>query len=409
MCGIVGFTNKNNSFKEANILIKNMANKIVHRGENDEGFYSFNNVFLAHKRLSIRDLNNGHQPMSFFNNYGQKFTIIYNGEIYNTDYLKDYLEKNNIKLNTTSDTEIIIKLYILEKEECLKMIKGIYAFCIYDEENDELFLARDEFGIKPLFYSIVNNDIIFASEIKGIFEAKEVKHILDKEGLEELLGMSPVLPIGKCIFKDIREVMPGHFIKFKNGILNDTRYFKLKSYKHTDNLEDTIKKVRCLLTDSVKSQLISDVEVGTLLSGGLDSSLITAVSANYLKEKGELEKLKTFSVDYEDSIKNFQKTDFTPDRDNKYIDIMRKDYNLNHKYIVLDNESLYKSLYDAMIARDLPSMADIDSSLFLFFKNVKKDVTVALSGEYSDEIFCGYPWFYREDTINANTFPWSIS
>lgn len=148
---------------------------------------------------------------------------------------------------------------------------------------------------------------------------------------------------------------------------------------------------------------------GSLLSGGLDSSIITAVSANNFRAENQKEKLKTFSVDYEDSELNFKKTDFTPDRDNKYIDIMKENYNLNHKYIVIDNNSLYEALYDAMAARDLPSMADIDSSLYLFFKYVKKDVTVALSGEFSDEIFCGYPWFYREDTVNAQTFPWSVS
>ena len=196
---------------------------------------------------------------------------------------------------------------------------------------------------------------------------------------------------------------------YDKGNITNVRYYKLKSYKHRDDFKTTKMKVRKLLEDSVKEQMVSDVDLGCLLSGGLDSSIITAIASNNLNIKNEKDKLKTFSVDYEDSEKNFIKTDFTPDRDNYYIDIMKKRYNLNHKYIVIDSNSLYESLYEAMIARDLPSMADIDSSLYLFFKYVKQDVTVSLSGEYSDEIFCGYPWFYRDDAKNSNTFPWSIN
>lgn len=409
MCGIVGFTNKGNLFENEEYVIRQMTDKVSHRGENAEGYYSANSTYLGHKRLSIRDITGGAQPMSFSDESGNKYTIVYNGEIYNTDELKGILSNEKVILTTTCDTEIILKLYIMYKEKCLELIKGIFSFCVYSEAEDILFLARDPLGVKPLFYTVIGKDIIFASEMKAILCLDAFPKVIDKEGICQLLGTGPVLPIGKCVFKGMKEVMPGNYLIFKDGNITTVRYFKLRSYEHTDNLETTIAKVRKLLTNSINSQLVSDVPIGSLLSGGLDSSIITGISALSLKAKGETDNLKTFSVDYEDSEVNFKKTDFTPDRDNKYIDIMRDKYNLNHKYIVIDNNSLYEALYDAMIARDLPSMADIDSSLYLFFKYVKKDVTVALSGEFSDEIFCGYPWFYREDTINASTFPWSIS
>lgn len=186
------------------------------------------------------------------------------------------------------------------------------------------------------------------------------------------------------------------------------RYWKLESKPHTDSLGATCEKVRYLLEDSIKRQLVSDVPLCTFLSGGLDSSIITLYAANFCKENG-LPPLNTFSVDYVDNDKNFQKTDFQPNSDKFYIDIMQRKLNTNHKTIVLDTPELAKYLADAMIARDMPGMADVDSSLLLFCKNVKKEATVSLTGECADEIFGGYPWFFREDALNSGTFPWSIA
>ena len=186
------------------------------------------------------------------------------------------------------------------------------------------------------------------------------------------------------------------------------KYWKLESKPHTDSLGTTCEKVRYPLEDSIKRQLVSDVPLCTFLSGGLDSSIITLYAANFCKENG-LPPLNTFSVDYVDNDKNFEKTDFQPNSDKFYIDIMQRKLNTNHKTIVLDTPELAKYLEDAMIARDMPGMADVDSSLLLFCKNVKKEATVSLTGECADEIFGGYPWFFREDALNSGTFPWSIA
>lgn len=201
---------------------------------------------------------------------------------------------------------------------------------------------------------------------------------------------------------------PAHFGIYNKDGLNIKRYWKLESKPHSDSLGTTCEKVRFLLEDSIKRQLVSDVPLCTFLSGGLDSSIITLYASNYCKENG-LPPLNTFSVDYVDNDKNFQKTDFQPNSDKFYIDIMINKLNTNHKTIILDTPELAKYLEDAMIARDYPGMADVDSSLLLFCKNVKKEATVSLTGECADEIFGGYPWFFREDALNSNTFPWSIA
>ena len=405
MCGIVGFTNFKKKIGNENNLLKRMTEKISKRGENEMGYYTTDNVYLGHRRLSIIDINGGSQPMTFIEG-NKTYTIVYNGEIYNYDEVRNMLIANNIELVTRCDTEMVLKLYMLYGEKFLKLLNGIFAFCIYEKSEDKLFIARDHIGVKPLFYTIHDNELFFASEIKSIFEYNTIPRVIDTKGICELFGIGPARNIGSGVFKNIYEMKPGHYGIFKNGKIEMHQYFKVKSYKHTDDLTTTISKVRNLLETSIKRQLIADVNVGTFLSGGVDSSIITAVIGKNLTDNNML---KTFSVDYVDNDINFKKTDFTPTRDNKFIEMMKERYNLNHKYIVIDSSKLYDTLYDAMIARDLPSMADIDSSLLLLCQNVKEDVTVALSGEFADEIFCGYPWFYRKDSLESNTFPWSIN
>ncbi len=408
MCGIVGFTNYSNNIKNPNVLLENMTKKLFARGMDDFGHYISDNnkVFLGHRRLAIIDIDGGKQPMTFENKKG-KYTIVYNGEIYNYNELRKFLSESGVNLETRSDTEMVVKAYMLMGADCLSHLEGIFAFVIYEHISGKIFLARDHIGVKPLFYTEHASDIFFASEIKSILEYKEIDRIIDKKGVCELLGLGPVRNIGSTLFKDIKEVKPGHYVIFNGQKIEEKRYYKLQSKEHTDNIDVTIQKVRSLVEKSVIDQLIADVDVGIFLSGGVDSSIITSIVANNMKDSKE--KIKTFSVDYVDNDINFKSSDFQPKRDNEFIDIMIKKYNLNHKYIVIDNKELYNALYKAMLARDMPAMADIDSSLLLFCKEVNKEVKVALSGEFADEIFCGYPWFYREDALSSKTFPWSIN
>lgn len=222
------------------------------------------------------------------------------------------------------------------------------------------------------------------------------------------LDFGPAHTPGIGIFKDIHELKPAHFLLFNKSGSHIERYWKLESKEHKDSFGKTCETIRYLLEDSISKQLVSDVPICAMLSGGLDSSIITAYASNYYKSKN-MPKLETFSVDYVDNDKNFVKSDFQPNSDNYYIDIMRKKFDTNHHQIVIDTPELAESLEDAMIARDYPGMADVDSSMLLFCKNISKEAKVTVSGECADEIFAGYPWFFREDALNSNTFPWSIA
>ena len=336
------------------------------------------------------------------------YVIVYNGQIYNTKELKETLLQNDFSINTHSDTEILLKSYIYYGHDVVKYLNGIFAFAILDTNKNEIFLARDHFGIKPLFYTIKDGTIIFGSELKAIFEYPGIEKILDQQGICELFGIGPAHTPGTTIFKDIYEIKPAHFGIFNNSGLHLKQYWKLVSKEHTDSLGKTCEKIKFYLNDSITRQLVSDVPICTFLSGGLDSSIITKFASDYCKKQG-LPPLDTYSIDYVDNDKNFVKSDFQPNSDSFYIDLMQKRLHTNHHKIVIDTPELATCLEDSMIARDMPGMADIDSSLLLFCKYVKKDMTVALTGECADEIFGGYPWFFRDDSLQSNTFPWSIS
>ena len=229
-----------------------------------------------------------------------------------------------------------------------------------------------------------------------------------QHGICELFGLGPAHTSGTTVFKNIFELKPAHFAVFNLDGFKTINYWKLESKPHTDNFQDTCDKVKFLLEDSITRQLVSDVPLCVFLSGGLDSSIIAYYASKYCKENG-LPPLTTFSIDYLDNDKNFVKSDFQPNSDNYYINLMNENLYSKHHPIVLDTPELAASLEDAMIARDLPGMADVDSSLLLFCKNVKPYATVSLTGECSDEIFGGYPWFFRDDALKSNTFPWSIA
>ena len=384
-----------------------MNNKISRRGPDEDGIYLEKNICMAHKRLIVIDPTGGKQPM-MLNFEGNTFAIVYNGQLYNSEELKSELKEYGFKFETRSDTEVLLKSFVHWKYDVVNHLNGIFAFAIWNYNEKELFFARDHFGVKPFYYCLLNDTLVFSSEVKALFEFPGIKPKIDKEGICELFGLGPAHTSGNGIFKDIYELKPAHFGIFNEQGLTLKRYWSLKSLPHTDSFGTTCEKVKFLLEDSIKRQLVSDVPICTFLSGGLDSSIITLYAANYCKEKG-LPILNTYSVDYVDNDKNFIKTDFQPNSDNYYIDLMIKKLGTIHHNIILDTPELSNSLEDAMIARDYPGMADVDSSLLLFCQKVKKDATVTLTGECSDEIFGGYPWFFRDDALTSNTFPWSLA
>ena len=407
MCGLVGFANPFKDVSSFRNVLNNMNNEIAKRGPDEDGMYFEENVCLGHKRLIVIDPDGGKQPM-IFRNQGNTYSLVYNGQIYNTKELKDELSENGFTFDGHSDTEVLLKGFSFWKYDIIHKLNGIFSFAIWNSKEKELFVARDHFGVKPFYYSIVDGTFVFASEVKALFKYPGITAKIDSEGISELFGLGPSHTPGHGIFKDIHELKPASYSVFNSSGLHVEKYWSLVSLPHKDSFGTTCDKVRFLLEDSIRRQLVSDVPLCTFLSGGLDSSIITLYAANYCKEKG-LPPLNTYSVDYVDNDKNFVKTDFQPNSDNYYINLMKNKLNTNHHSIILDTPELADSLEDAMLARDYPGMADVDSSLLLFCKNVKKHATVTLTGECSDEIFGGYPWFFRDDALNSGTFPWSIA
>lgn len=406
MCGFTGFCNlKKKITSKENINAMNKS--LSYRGPDENGYYYEENIVFGHNRLAVVDPAGGKQPMTE-KYYENTYTIVYNGQIYNTSALRKELIEKGFEFSSKSDTEVILKGYIFWKKDIVNKLNGIFAFAIWDSSSKDLFIARDHFGVKPLFYTIVDDTLVFASEIKALFKYPGIQPVLDEQSIAELFGIGPARTSGTAIFKDIYELKPASFAIFNESGLHEEKYWKLHSKVHTDSLNQTANTIRDYLKDSIESQLVSDVPLCVFLSGGLDSSIIAYYAANYYR-KNNIGQLDTFSVDYIDNDKNFQKTEFQPNSDKYYIDLMSSRLNTNHRSIFLDTPDLANSLKDAMFARDYPGMADVDSSLLLFCKEVKKYATVSLTGECADEIFGGYPWFFRLDSLTSGTFPWSIA
>ena len=384
-----------------------MNNTLSKRGPDENGIYIKEDICIAHRRLIVIDPEGGKQPM-ICKYLGNTYVITYNGQIYNTKELRKTLEDSGFTFEGHCDTEVLLKAFIYYGYNVVNHLNGIFAFAIWNEGKKELFLARDHFGVKPLFYSIKDNQLIFASEIKALFEYPSIYPKIDEQGIAELFGIGPAHTPGVGVFKGIEELKPANYLVFNRSGMRIKEYWKLKSRMHTDDFATTCSTVKELLTDAIERQLVSDVPLCTFLSGGLDSSIITLYSANYCR-KHDLPMINTYSVDYVDNDKNFQKTDFQPNSDSDYINLITNKLGTKHHTIYLDTPELVDSLKEAMIARDLPGMADVDSSLLLFCKAVKKEATVSIMGECADEIFGGYPWFFREDALSSGTFPWSIN
>ncbi|HEY8892033.1 MAG TPA: asparagine synthase (glutamine-hydrolyzing) [Clostridium sp.] len=405
MCGIAGWVNLYASIEKDDRILFKMTDTLKKRGPDASGFHFSKHAILGHRRLVVVDPEGGAQPMTkkIGNN---TYTIVYNGELYNTEEVRKILKENGFSFSSYSDTEVLLIAYIFWGVECVKHINGIYAFGVWNEQHQTLFLARDPLGVKPLFYTIKDNSLIFGSEIKTLLAHPLVDPILDKQGLTELFGFGPARPLGSGIFKNIKELPPSFSLIYSKDGLKTKEYWKLTAKAHDENLATTAEHLRSLLVDSIERQLVADVPVCTFLSGGLDSSIISAVASSYFK-KNNLPNLNTYSIDYVDNRKFFKPTEFQPNTDADWIYKMVDYIGSDHHDILIDTPELTSYLKDAVVATDLPGMADVDSSLYLFCKEVRKKSTVALSGECADELFGGYPWFRREEDINATTFPWS--
>ncbi|HAM80761.1 asparagine synthase (glutamine-hydrolyzing) [Ornithinibacillus bavariensis] len=408
MCGITGWVDWQQDLRQQVQTIKGMTQTLSKRGPDACEVFSNPHAVFGHTRLSVVDPLGGGQPMTRTSSNGDSFTIVYNGELYNTVELRRELSNIGYMFQSYSDTEVLLFSYMEWRENCVERLNGIFSFAVWEHGREKLFMARDRLGVKPLFYKQSNSTFLFASEIKAILAHPDVRAEVDREGLQEIFGLGPSRTPGHGIYRGIKELRPAHMLMYDRNGICVKRYWNVASQVHSHSLVETVEQLKYLVEDAVQRQLNADVPVCTFLSGGLDSSAISAIASNYFKQQ-EIGTLHTYSIDYEHNSNFFQASLFQIDEDRPWIERMSTYIGSNHHAKIISNEILANRLEDAVKARDLPGMADIDSSLLWFSEEIKQDFTVALSGECADEIFGGYPWFYRKELLQANHFPWLYS
>ncbi|MBA4603604.1 asparagine synthase (glutamine-hydrolyzing) [Thermoactinomyces mirandus] len=406
MSGIAGWIDWERDLSEQKETLHKMTDTIKHRGPDAEGFWFSERAAIGHRRLIVIDPVRGVQPMVYRS--GDRSTVLsYNGEIYNFKELRTELENLGHNFKTESDTEVLLHSYLEWGENCLQHLNGIFAFAIWDEHRQSLMLARDHIGVKPLFYMMHKSGVLFGSEIKAILAHPEVDPQVDLEGLAEIFGLGPVRTPGFGVFRGMEEVRAGHYVVFTKDRKRVEQYWKLESRPHEDDLETTSSKIREILEDTVKHQLISDMPVVSMLSGGLDSSGLSSIASRYFAEKKE--QLHTYSIDFLGSDEHFHEDLLHSTRDEPFVKLVADYVKTNHHTVIVDHNDLTDHVFLPMKARDLPAIGELEASLYLLFREMKKDATVTLSGESADEVFSGYPWFHQEEFLYSGTFPWNDS
>lgn len=404
MCGITGWIDWHQDLTGKVFIMEKMVKTLARRGPDASNVWSSRHVLLGHTRLIVVDPVGGVQPMVIEKN-DHSFTIVYNGELYNTEEIRKELLKRGYSFQTYSDTEVLLTAYIEWEEKCVDHLNGIFAFAVWDQHREQLFMARDRLGVKPLFYREENGSFLFGSEIKAILAHPKVKKELARDGLQEVFGLGPSRTPGHGVFRGLNELRPAHALTYQRNGIKVWRYWNVESKKHPHSLNETVEQVKFLVKDAVERQLVADVPVCTFLSGGIDSSAISSFASTFFKNEGR-GPLHTYSIDYVNNNQYFKSDSFQPDQDEPWIRKMQQYLGSSHHSEVIKNDQLASMLEEALLMRDLPGMADVDSSLLWFCEQVKQDYTVALSGECADEIFGGYPWFYQEDLLHREGFPW---
>ncbi|MCB5912283.1 asparagine synthase (glutamine-hydrolyzing) [Streptomyces pinistramenti] len=406
MCGITGWISYDRNLTTERATLDAMTETMSCRGPDAAGIWLDTHAAFGHRRLAVIDIDGGKQPMSVERDGRTLIVTTYSGEVYNYRELRAELETLGHAFRTNSDTEVVLHAYLEWGEAFAARLNGMYAFALWDPRTEELLLVRDRMGIKPLYYFPTSDGVLFGSEPKAINAHPAVRPAVDAEGLAELITFTKTP--GHGVFKGMHEVRPGHLVRVNRNGVSATSYWALEAREHTDDLDTTVAHIRELLDDIVARQLIADVPLCTLLSGGLDSSAITALSARALAAQG-IGPVRSFAVDFTGYTENFKADDLRGTPDGPYAHALAEHVGSDHHDIVLDTADLMDPGHRAAVlaARDLPNgFGDGDTSLYLLFKAVREQSTVALSGESADEVFGGYRWFHDPEAVNADTFPW---
>ncbi|MFD5767460.1 asparagine synthase (glutamine-hydrolyzing) [Streptomyces sp. NPDC127049] len=407
MCGIAGWIDFGRDLTQERAVVDAMTQTMACRGPDAEGVWIDRHAAIGHRRLSVIDLEGGRQPMTAERDGRVLAVLTFSGEIYNYRELRAELITRGHSFRTESDTEVVLEGYLEWGEGVVDRLNGMFAFGVWDARTQELLLVRDRMGVKPLYYFPTADGVLFGSEPKVILANPEIPRRVNENGLRELLDM--VKTPEHAIFTGMYEIRPGHTVRVRRQGLVKRRYWALEAREHTDSLETTIDTVRGLLDDIVSRQLISDVPLCSLLSGGLDSSAVTALAARALAARGA-GPVRSFSVDFVGAEENFVPDPLRATPDAPFVRDLAQHVAAEHKEILLNSDDLSDPGVRAAVlaATDLPPMwyGDLWPSLYLLFKAVRERSTVALSGESADELFGGYSWFHDPEVLTAETFPW---
>ncbi|MFF7329546.1 asparagine synthase (glutamine-hydrolyzing) [Streptomyces sp. NPDC008150] len=406
MCGITGWISFDRDLRAESATLHTMTETMACRGPDDRGTWVQGPAALGHRRLAIIDLPGGSQPMTVDTPHGT-VALVYSGETYNFTELRHELTARGHRFTTDSDTETVLRGYLEWGESVAERLNGMYAFAVWDGRKERLVMIRDRMGIKPFYYYPTPDGVLFGSEPKAILANPLAPAQVDRDGLRELFTM--VKTPGHAVWKGMHEVEPGTVVTVDRAGLRRRAYWELETRPHTDDRDTTVATVRSLLDDIVRRQLVADVPRCTLLSGGLDSSALTALASRQLAPHGE--RVRSFAVDFAGQTDRFVADELRGTPDTPFVHDVARNSRTDHRDIVLDSQELADPAVREKVirARDLPAgFGDMDASLYLLFRAVREQSTVALSGESADEVFGGYLQFFDEEARRADAFPWLV-
>lgn len=412
MCGVTGWVDWDRDLRSAGDVVQAMTDTMVRRGPDADGVWLSRQAALGHRRLAIIDLEGGVQPMIARDDDGEPTVVIsYSGEVYNYRELRTELEGRGHRFRTRSDTEVVLRAYLEWGAELAPRLNGMFGFALWDARREELLLVRDRLGIKPLYYAVGAGEaggrpfLLFGSEPKAVLANPRFSAELDAEGIAELFALATAPTPGHGIYRGLRQVRPGHLVRFTRDGAVEQRYWSLPSDEHGDDLEATTARVRALVAQAVGSQLDSDVPLGFLLSGGVDSSALVGLAAEQRAAHGG-DATATYSVDFPPDEGPEQLGTWNRSEDAPYIDAVVAHVGTDHRRIVVPGTELLEHRQVGLDARDLPGWGEPDTSLYLLFRGVRAHSTVALSGEVADEVFGGYGFFHDGARGPIERFPW---
>lgn len=409
MCGIAGWVAFQRDLTQERTTAQAMTDTMACRGPDAEGLWLDRHVALGHRRLSIIDLEGGRQPMAALSDSGETLAVLtFCGEVYNFRELRTELTSRGHRFRTRSDTEVVLRGYLEWGASVAERLRGMFALGVWDARSEELILIRDRMGVKPLYYYPTADGVLFGSEPKAVFANPLAVRRVGAEGLCEALDM--VKTPEHAVYTGLREVGPGRLVRISASGAHHTRYWRLEAREHTDGLATTVSTVRGLLEEIVDQQMVADVPLCSLLSGGLDSSVVTALAARAGGEDGPV---RSFSVDFAGDTDRFQPDAVRGSADAPFARELAAHVGADHAEVLLDSQELSDPEVRAAVLRatDLPPAfwGDMWPSLYLLFREIRRHSTVALSGESADELFGGYRWFHNPAAIGADTFPWLTS